>query len=529
MWISGVERKLTTPSVEYYYDYHLTREDKLTGYSYPDHNLYSMLDTLNWLFQKEGWFVGHRMNFYRTFDPTEMPLSPELAVFKNVNLSEEEKLDAISWSVADGLPAPTVVFEFMAKPLWQKQHTMALKPGLYQKLGVKEIFAFNGIDLTGLARNAPVKRSLWGWRCENGELIKIEPNQRGWLWSTELNSWVACEHNALYLYDREGNLRLTEFQVAEAARGNYWLHNNYDLETDEVDKFYEKIDPTSFKEIIEWDVLAAKPEEESPEEDEEEDDEEDNDLDHGGDWWRYFDLHFSREDSQGKIPAQQMCTRHLENVLDSIYDGTHTLVASRLGIYRTKFVKEYPTEPDIAVFKNTVGTARDFLAISLQSWKIARVDRPAPSVAIEVTNCWLWQMDLYQKPLVYKKFGVHEYFVYDPYPDMSWDKPRRLYGWRYEDGEMFEIEPDANERLWSVELNSWLVPDEVYLRLFDADNKERLPDVFVMGGRYTSMSDEEREARRAFLERQRESLENRHELERLHRKLRELGIDPESL
>ena len=55
---------------------------------------------------------------------------------------------------------------------------------------------------------------------------------------------------------------------------------------------------------------------------------------------------------------------------------------------------------------------------------------------------------------------------------------RRLLGWRYDAaGQPVALEPDAEGRLWSAALDSWLVPDEELLRFYDATGALRLtPD-----------------------------------------------------
>ena len=53
---------------------------------------------------------------------------------------------------------------------------------------------------------------------------------------------------------------------------------------------------------------------------------------------------------------------------------------------------------------------------------------------------------------------------------------RRLRGWRLDTrrGEMVEIIPNAAGWIWSDQLESWLVPDQTFLRLYDRDHQLRL-------------------------------------------------------
>ena len=66
---------------------------------------------------------------------------------------------------------------------------------------------------------------------------------------------------------------------------------------------------------------------------------------------------------------------------------------------------------------------------------------------------------------------------------------------------MRKMLPGPDGRLWSVQLDSWLVPDREYLRLYDRQGHLRLTQA-------------EAEARRA---------------QTLAEKLRSLGIDPDQL
>ena len=107
--------------------------------------------------------------------------------------------------------------------------------------------------------------------------------------------------------------------------------------------------------------------------------------------------------------------------------------------------------------------------------------------------------------------GVEEYFVYDPHDPPSWrDIPRRLVGWQLDTATQTtrELFPDEQGRLWSVQLDSWLVPDQMYLRLFDRYHRLRL-------------TGEEAEAQAKQAEAKR--------VQALEEKLRSLGVNPDEM
>ena len=73
--------------------------------------------------------------------------------------------------------------------------------------------------------------------------------------------------------------------------------------------------------------------------------------------------------------------------------------------------------------------------------------------------------------------GVQEYFAYDPnQPPLLRRNARRLYGWQLDasTGLMHRMLPGPGGRLWSAQLDSWLVPDGEYLRLYDHSGQIRL-------------------------------------------------------
>jgi hypothetical protein len=112
---------------------------------------------------------------------------------------------------------------------------------------------------------------------------------------------------------------------------------------------------------------------------------------------------------------------------------------------------------------------------------------------------------LEHKPAAYAALSAREYYAYEPNDPPYWPQGgSRLRGWWLESGVMIEQQADQRGWIWSAELDSWLMPDGALLRLYDRDGRRRLT---------------EGEAQRAAKEAERAAKD----------KLRELGIDPESL
>jgi Uma2 family endonuclease len=132
---------------------------------------------------------------------------------------------------------------------------------------------------------------------------------------------------------------------------------------------------------------------------------------------------------------------------------------------------EPPVAPDIAVIK---GVSLRPLA----SWRIGTTG-PAPNVVVEILSKETWKKDLVEKPTMYARMGVREYFAYDPNPSpLAEQTTQRLFGWRLDPlfGRMTAILPNQDGSLWSHQLDSFLVPDEGMLRLYDANHQLRLTE-----------------------------------------------------
>jgi Uma2 family endonuclease len=251
--------------------------------------------------------------------------------------------------------------------------------------------------------------------------------------------------------------------------------------------------------------------------------------------FHYYDSHPTKEDLMGESPAQSQLIFYLVQVLRWLYVIERWFVASNLNIYRKRDRYEYPIAPDVALFKGVV--VQDIQKRTYRSWRLYEPGRPPPQVVFEISSDTTWKDDLNEKPGKYGELGVSEYFAYDP-NDPPYFKPRsnRLRGWRYVDGQPYELSPDHRGWLWSKELARWLGPDGAYLRFYDHDGRRLLTE---SEARYTAYQVEradkeaalaEAATERAAKEAERAAKEaERTAKEAAWAKLRELGIDPESL
>jgi len=210
----------------------------------------------------------------------------------------------------------------------------------------------------------------------------------------------------------------------------------------------------------------------------------------------YYDFHPTQEDLMGETSVHAALVHYLVEVLTWLFRGQVCAVYENLNFYQTPNPREYPLAPDIAVI-----TGIHFRHV--RSWRVGKTG-PVPQVVFEIASEETWKKDLQEKPVQYALMGVAEYFAYDPNDPPAWrGSSQRLFGWQLEKGKraMSELPVDASGRLWSPSLDSFLVPEMEYLRLYERNGQRRLTEA-------------EAEAQRA---------------EALAERLRSLGVDPDQV
>ena len=86
--------------------------------------------------------------------------------------------------------------------------------------------------------------------------------------------------------------------------------------------------------------------------------------------------------------------------------------------------------------------------------------------------------------------GVQEYFAYDPnLTPLAEATAHRLFGWRLDPVSqiMTPLTLQPGGYLWSRELDSFLVPDEQMLRLYDRNSQLRLTGEEALAEKLRSM------------------------------------------
>ncbi len=238
----------------------------------------------------------------------------------------------------------------------------------------------------------------------------------------------------------------------------------------------------------------------------------------------YYDRHPTEEDLMGESRLHAELVHYLMEVLKWLFRDQLCAIYENFNFYQTRNKYEKPLAPDIAIIK---GVAR----WPERSWRVG-VHGPAPHVVFEIASEETWKRDLEEKPHLYARMGVQEYFAYDPNQPPVWrNEPYRLCGWLLdkESGLMQKITPGPGGRLWSQQLDSLLVPDGPELRLYDRSWHVRPTE-----------AEAEAEAKRAALRLAKAEAEARRMAMRLAEseaekarilaeRLRSLGIDPDQL
>lgn len=168
---------------------------------------------------------------------------------------------------------------------------------------------------------------------------------------------------------------------------------------------------------------------------------------------------------------------YLKEVLKWYFHLQGWLVVSEMNVYHPLIRNsQHYIVPDVTLVKIALPFDEEQ---ALSSWD---AERMAPQVVFEIASKGTWPFDVRErdsdKPAIYGRIGVREYFSYDPHQPQVWTRARgiRLCGWRYENGQPLEIQRDEQGRLWSEELQCYLVPDGYFLRLVDSKGNRQLTE-----------------------------------------------------
>jgi Uma2 family endonuclease len=231
----------------------------------------------------------------------------------------------------------------------------------------------------------------------------------------------------------------------------------------------------------------------------------------------YYDLHPTQEDLMGEPAVHAALVHYLVDVLKWLLRGELCALYENLNFYQTPNPREYPVAPDLVVIKGVPPQ-------EIRHWRVGR-SGPTPQVVLEILSEETWHKDLQEKPRTYARMGVQEYYAYDPHtPPLRRATSQRLFGWQLasQQATMHPLVLPPERALWSHHLDSFLVPDGSWLRLYDRQGQLRLT------GEEARAQQAHIEARRAEVEARRAETEAQR-ARALAEKLRSLGIDPDQI
>ncbi|MBL8892084.1 MAG: Uma2 family endonuclease [Planctomycetaceae bacterium] len=150
-------------------------------------------------------------------------------------------------------------------------------------------------------------------------------------------------------------------------------------------------------------------------------------------------------------------------LLKNHYHGQKVYVSGDLLVYYEQGNAQKFVVPDAFVAKGIAQSRRRVYRL----W----VEGVVPQVVIETTSKSTRIKDTTDKPQIFAKLGVCEYFLHDPTGEYL--EPS-LQGYRLHHGEYVAIEPDSQGGLFSKELGLVLRITEGELNFFDAKSSRRL-------------------------------------------------------
>ena len=200
-------------------------------------------------------------------------------------------------------------------------------------------------------------------------------------------------------------------------------------------------------------------------------------------------------------------------------DNPNVFVAGDLLWYPTEGDNKKRTAPDVMVVLGRPKGDRG----SYRQWEEENI---APQIVFEILSPGNRRAEMNRKLLFYDRFGVEEYYLYDP-------EKNKLSGWLRREGFLDVIETMADWVSPQLQIKFDISGDE--LQIFRPDGQKFLSYVEISQKAEEESQRAENERRKAENERQRAENERQRAKEaeakanRLAEKLRELGIDPEKV
>ncbi len=200
-------------------------------------------------------------------------------------------------------------------------------------------------------------------------------------------------------------------------------------------------------------------------------------------------------------------------ILRQLYQDQQAIVLADQFLYYAKGLPRLRVAPDVMLIEGVEPGPRD-------NYKIWR-EGAVPSVIFEITSKGTQDKDKVDKKTLYEQIGVAEYWLFDPKGEWI---PEKLRGYRLEE-ETYQPITDGISQVLSLQLT---VEDSL-VGLYRLDTGEKLLAPYELLDALRS----EIRSRQAAEDRAQEAEDRAQEAEdraqRLAQKLREMGVDPESI
>jgi Uma2 family endonuclease len=179
----------------------------------------------------------------------------------------------------------------------------------------------------------------------------------------------------------------------------------------------------------------------------------------------FTQVHYPESDGKPMGETDQhrdQMVRHID-LLRHFYRGQRVYVSGNLLVYYEQGNSRKFVVPDTFVVKGIAARQRRIYKI----W----VEGKPPEVVIETTSRKTRRKDTHDKPPLYARLGVKEYFLYDPLQEYL-EPP--LQGYRLTDQGYVPMVPDESGSLVSEQLELQMRIEEELLQFYRRDTGDRL-------------------------------------------------------
>src|SRR5438876_4294432 len=106
----------------------LIEEDEMGDSAAQSHLLAYLAAVLERLFRPAGWYIARNLTFYHpAIRNSQQMISPDIAVFKGIPLTDDQRWELTSWDMRDGTrPCPPVMIEVSSTSTWRSD----IRPGI---------------------------------------------------------------------------------------------------------------------------------------------------------------------------------------------------------------------------------------------------------------------------------------------------------------------------------------------------------------------------------------------------------------